>query len=116
MVACLRMFFFLVFLCSFATLLFWLVQGRKIISKLFPRDPITSWNLNTLRLEVSGQPNHPLTFGDWIPRAHPPLQVPVVGGYSGSMSGPSVVPLFSQERPAGCLGKAPLKTNMESKN
>ena len=28
-----------VLFCSFATLLFWLVQGKRIISKLFPRDP-----------------------------------------------------------------------------
>lgn len=28
------------------------------------------------------------------------IQVPVIGGYSGSMSGPSVVPLFSQDRTA----------------
>ena len=60
-------------------------------------------------------PNHPLTFGDWIPRAHPPLQVPVVGGYSGSMSGPSVVPLFSQERPAGCLERHPWKLTWNPK-
>ena len=60
-------------------------------------------------------PNHPLTFGDWIPRAHPPLQVPVVGGYSGSMSGPSVVPLFSQERPTGCLERHPWKLTWNPK-
>lgn len=34
------------------------------------------------------------------------IQVPVVGGYSGSMSGPSVVPLFSQDAAASRLGDA----------
>ncbi|CAJ1389242.1 unnamed protein product [Effrenium voratum] len=65
---------------------------------LDPRKVIGITSLDTVRA------NKFVHEATQIPIEH--VQVPVVGGYSGSMSGPSAVPLFSQDAGARSMGDA----------